>query len=142
MKKFLISSLVLITLLIITFWFLIFPRISTKEIQKPSTEASTINNPICSEEKAEKIIYIDDTIYTPSDIEIKRCTKVTFINNDTVDHWPASDLHPTHGIYPEFDPKKEIKPGQSWSFVFNKAGPWKFHDHLYPTIYGTITVQN
>ena len=66
---------------------------------------------------------------------------ICFINNDAVDHWPASNVHPTHDDYPEFDPQKPISPGDSWAFHFDKSGRWEFHDHLFPGMTGVIEVQ-
>lgn len=80
------------------------------------------------------------TGFTPGSITVKKGTTVVFKNTDVVGHWPASAPHPTHTIYPEFDSKKTIAAGQSWSFTFEKVGTWKYHDHLNPTIYGSVTV--
>ncbi len=80
--------------------------------------------------------------FEPVNLEIKKGTKVEFKNMDSQPHWPASDLHPTHGIYPEFDPKQPVNPGESWSFVFDRAGKWRYHDHLVPSIRGIITVSD
>lgn len=79
--------------------------------------------------------------FEPSALNIKKDTKVIFKNEDTVDRWPASDLHPTHGIYPEFDPQEPVTPGSEWSFVFDKVGNWKYHDHLIPSFRGEIKVE-
>lgn len=79
-------------------------------------------------------------MFDPSELTVETGTKVIFKNADENTHWPASNLHPTHGIYPEFDPKKAIGPGDEWSFTFDKAGKWKYHDHLFPQIRGTINV--
>lgn len=78
--------------------------------------------------------------YTPESTTIKQCTKVIFRNAGTTARWPASDLHPTHEIYPEFDPKEPVDPGKEWSFVFDRVGKWRYHDHLSPYIRGTIVV--
>lgn len=78
--------------------------------------------------------------FIPDTVTITRGTKVTFVNGDKLSHWPASDLHPSHMLYPEFDPKKGIGPGEEWSFVFEKTGKWDMHDHLIPYIVGTVTV--
>jgi hypothetical protein len=56
--------------------------------------------------------------------------------------WPASDFHPTHNLYPEFDPKKPIAQNSSWVFVFDKSGKWTYHNHLFPSQIGTIIVLN
>jgi plastocyanin len=83
---------------------------------------------------------IGEDEYTPGNIKITKGTKVTFKNGSESLRWPASDLHPSHGVYSEFDPKAFVKPGESWSFTFDKAGEWGYHDHLAPYITGTITV--
>lgn len=78
--------------------------------------------------------------FEPERITIPVGTTVTFVNKDKVARWPASNLHPTHTLYPEFDPKEPVGVGKSWSFKFDKVGSWKYHDHLSPYITGTITV--
>lgn len=98
------------------------------------------SNSICASITSSKIITLLPNGSNSDAITINKCTEVTFQNNDSRARWPAADYHPTHGIYPEFDPQKEIAPGKSWSFVFEKTGTWKFHDHLLPTIRGKITV--
>lgn len=78
--------------------------------------------------------------FEPAEVRIKKATTVKFINQDSQERWPASNLHPTHGIYPAFDPKMPIKSGAEWSFVFNNIGTWKYHDHLTPSLRGVIVV--
>ncbi len=86
------------------------------------------------------VMHISENSYDPVNIKIKVGTKVAFINDSKDYRWPASDLHPSHLIYPEFDSKEALKPGDSWDFIFNKVGEWGYHDHLAPYITGTITV--
>ncbi len=78
--------------------------------------------------------------FEPKKISIKKGDMVTFTTQTQVPFWPASNLHPTHFIYPEFDPKEPIAPGKQWSFVFYKVGMWRYHDHLNPSLTGTIEV--
>ncbi len=86
-------------------------------------------------------VQLTDQGFSPEHVEIKQGESLVFENIGQNDHWPASDIHPTHGIYPEFDPKKPIKPDKSWSFKFDKAGVWRMHDHLNPQFTGAITVK-
>jgi plastocyanin len=86
------------------------------------------------------IVIMNDDGFEPYDLTIEKGTRVEFVNRGENDHWPASDFHPTHGIYPEFDPQEGVAPGASWSFDFEKAGKWRMHDHLFPGYRGTITV--
>lgn len=78
--------------------------------------------------------------FVPEEITIRRGTKVRFVNQDSLWRWPASDLHPTHSVYPEFDPREAIAPSKEWEFTFEKTGEWHYHDHLAPYILGKILV--
>jgi len=89
----------------------------------------------------DSLIIITDDGFQPSNISVKKDSRVTFRNEGKNDHWPVSDNHPTGDLYPEFDPKKPISPGSSWSFTFLKTGEWGFHDHFHPEVRGVIIVQ-
>ena len=103
-----------------------------------SSEDSPKPTPIT--QSGEVVIEMTSDGYIPDEIKITKGTKVTFKNSDTFYHWPASDLHPSHNQYSDFDPRKTIEPGQSWSFVFDKVGEWGMHDHISPYMLGKITV--
>ena len=85
-------------------------------------------------------VTMTDEGFSPSEVTISKGTKVIWVNEGENLHWPASDFHPTHGIYPEFDPLKGINPGGEWSLVL-KIGKWYYHDHLHPNFTGTIEVK-
>lgn len=78
--------------------------------------------------------------YQPQDFQIKKGSKVTFVNNSSSLRWPASDLHPSHLVFSEFDPKEPVAKDAKWEFQFNKVGEWGYHDHLAPYITGIIKV--
>jgi hypothetical protein len=85
------------------------------------------------------VVFTEKGFY-PNDLNILKGTKVNFINKSESSFWPASDLHPTHTIYPEFDSLEEIPAGAKWSFIFNREGEWRFHDHLNSQFVGVIRV--
>ncbi len=95
-----------------------------------------------------KTIEIMSSKFSPDTLTIGVGETVTWINKDSVSHWPASAVHPTHAVYPEaggcmgskFDACKALSPGESFSFTFNQKGTWGYHDHLNPTLTGTIIV--
>lgn len=96
----------------------------------------------CPEINADsQIIVMKKDSFQPETLTIQKCTKVVFENQDNVSRWPASNLHPTHGIYPEFDPRQPVEAGKDWFFVFEKIGSWRYHDHLAPSMRGTIIVE-
>lgn len=78
--------------------------------------------------------------FVPNMLRLKKGDTIQFKTELGEPFWPASNLHPTHGIFPEFDPKKAVPPNESWSFQFNKTGQWGFHDHIAPQFTGKIIV--
>lgn len=83
--------------------------------------------------------YTDDG-YIPNILEIKKGDNVTFINKSSRSMWVASDNHPTHTIYPEFDQKGLSTLGETFTFTFEKSGTWEYHDHLNPRANGSVVV--
>ncbi len=79
--------------------------------------------------------------FSPASIEINVGDTVAFINKSTSNFWPASNPHPTHTDYPEFDAKKNITPGETYSFTFTKTGTWGYHNHKNPAEKSTVIVK-
>jgi plastocyanin len=98
-------------------------------------------------------VIITSSGFSPRTLTIKVGDTVTWVNKDSVPHWPASDVHPTHRLYPGsgiekcgsgeeiFDACKGLAPGETFSFTFKHKGTWPYHDHLNPGLTGTIIVQ-
>ncbi len=78
--------------------------------------------------------------YEPVALTIAQGDIVQFENATDTHHWPASDLHPTHALYPDFDPRRPLASGESWTFRFRQAGECTFHDHLQANLVGVVTV--
>ncbi len=85
-------------------------------------------------------ITLSDNGFYPDEITIKKGEALRFVTKRDKAFWPASNLHPTHEIYPEFDSKKPVPSAGEWSFRFDKAGQWKYHDHLFANAIGKIIV--
>lgn len=100
------------------------------------------------ENKAYTISYMDNG-FDPNSLTINQGDTVIFMNNSSRAFWPASDIHPTHGSYPEkggcigsaFDACSSIEPNQTYSFTFNEKGTWGFHNHLRANYTGVIIVK-
>lgn len=86
------------------------------------------------------VVDIKDEGFASNLIQIEQGDSIRFVNKGRQFHWPASNIHPTHQIYPEFDPKESLKPGESWEFMFEKSGKFRFHDHDFPALTGMIEV--
>jgi plastocyanin len=94
-------------------------------------------------------VHMTDTGFSPNPVTINKGDTVRFENHGTKPVWPASAMHPTHKVYPTtggclgstFDSCKGIAVGDSWSFKFDIAGSWNYHDHINATHFGKIIVQ-
>lgn len=85
-------------------------------------------------------VQMDDAGYSTTTITVAQGDTVAFANTGAQERWPASDLHPTHELYSDFDPRAPVYPGETWAFRFERCGTWRFHDHLAPNIRGAIKV--
>lgn len=97
------------------------------------------------------VTYSDEG-FSPKEVIIARGSTVNFVNKSQIPLWVASDPHPEHTNYPEFDvaygKDKYPSMGEDYSFTFDKVGTWKYHSHsasgdggdavVHP---GTITVK-
>ena len=92
--------------------------------------------------------------YEPKSVSIKAGGTVTWVNKVDANHWPASNAHPTHTLYPGssiqkcntapeevFDACTSLKNKDTYSFIFTEVGSWKYHDHVNPGLGGVINVE-
>ena len=147
MKKAIIT-IIIIAIVVLGGYFIFsgtYQETSMPAEEQPISQSSVGQTP---NEEANVITYTD-TGYSPSDLEITAGETVIFKNESQQSMWPASAMHPTHKDYPTtggclgstFDACMGVQPGDSWSFKFDIAGNWKYHDHLSPKNFGTIIVK-
>ena len=79
--------------------------------------------------------------FIPKRVEIELGQVVAFVNESDNHMWPASNIHPTHEIYPAFDSMAPIDPGGSWLFYFEQGGFWRYHNHMAPSASGLVVVR-
>lgn len=113
---------------------------TTPEVTTPTTPTPT-NTGVKMNSKGEYIITYNGVNFSPKTLSIPNGKSVVFINQSSKSMWVASDSHPDHGDYPEFDQDKTVGVGGSYHFTFIKAGVWGFHNHINPKATGTITVK-
>ncbi len=126
--------------------------------QQPSAQPETPPAPPNEPEPvaaSEKTVEITAAGFSPNPLTIKAGDTVTFVNKDTAQHWPASAVHPAHTVYPGsdinkcgtaeaatiFDSCNGLATGETFEFTFTHVGSWKYHDHLNPSLWGTIVVE-
>lgn len=141
-----VVAVVVVLVLIIGVWFLTRP--AQQVIQAPQAT----NAPISTDSASPSIATSDATIteqnlvnifsngFIPKSITIKLGDTITWTNVDTENHNVSSDNHPTHLLNP-FLNLGMIKPSESKTLTPQKAGTFTYHDHLNPSLTGSITVQ-
>lgn len=131
-----------ILILVIVGWFLTRPKSATApEVSKtPAFTASESAQSSPSATVALNSVTISKEGFSPKSITIKVGESVTWTNSDSVSHTVNSAPHPAHTDYPSLN-LGVIKDGESKSLAFPKAGTYKYHDHLNPSLFGSITVE-
>jgi plastocyanin len=88
----------------------------------------------------ERIVTLTPLGFVPEKLVIRAGDTVTFASKVGKPFWPASDSHPTHDIYAEFDPERPIQATSTWNFTFKRPGTWNYHDHFASRFVGKIVV--
>ena len=82
-----------------------------------------------------------DDGFAPKRLDIEAGQQVRFVNASEKSLWPASSIHPTHQIFPEFDSGAPVDADGVWAFTFDKPGFWRYHNHMAPEHSGLIVVE-
>ena len=74
----------------------------------------------------EVTINLKNNAFNPSKVKVSRGTKVTWVNQDNVEHTVNTDSHPAHTYFPEQN-SRILSNGDSYSATFNEAGIYLYH---------------
>ena len=113
----------------------------------PTTTPETVTTPTGFEGTSsadvtaqETVVTITSSGFSPKDVTFKAGGTVTWMNEDSTVHNVSSAVHPTHQVYPPLN-LGNIQPGGKVSLTFPTAGIYKYHDHLNPSLTGSVTVE-
>jgi plastocyanin len=110
-------------------------------MEKTGDDAMEKTSDSAMEKTEPVVIKMTASGFLPVTVTVLAGTEVQFVNSDVKGHWPASAIHPTHLVLPEFDARKSILPGETYSYTFTKKGEWLMHDHIFPARTGKIIVE-
>lgn len=146
MSKNTIIVLVGILVLALVGFFLLKPQTNTQvppQTQEVSQPTPSQTPQTASEDammKEENIVKITSSGFSPKSVTIKVGEKVTWTNDDSANHTVNSSPHPIHTDNP-FLNLGLIRMEESKSVTFDSAGTYKYHDHLNPSLTGSVTVE-
>lgn len=115
-----------------------------RDVSSQATEqASSVTSPAASADSSTQDVTIrySSNGFSPSEVTVPVGTTVMFVNDGNSAMWPASDPHPVHTAYGEFDSNRSLRKGETYSFTFTKKGNWGFHNHMMSSHTGMVTVK-
>jgi len=87
-------------------------------------------------------VQITDANFVPATVKIKQGQSVTWTNTDTRLHQVAADPYPSHSKLPSLFSEESLAQNESYTFTFDKAGTYTYHDPLNPTtLKATVIVE-
>jgi carboxymethylenebutenolidase len=129
------------------------PETESAQTQNGATTTTAADNSVGPPEpSADTTIRYTEDGFTPSEVTVAVGDTVLFFNESGQSMWVASDEHPTHEAYDgtslqehcgqqNRDVFDQCGAGDTYSFTFDKAGEWSFHNHERASDGGTVTVQ-
>lgn len=78
-----------------------------------------------------KLVTVRNFAFNPAMVTIRHGTAVRWTNRDTTTHTTTSNT----GLW-----NHTLRPGQSFTFTFRKAGTFRYHCNIHPTMTGTVRV--
>ncbi|MBI4037681.1 cupredoxin domain-containing protein [Candidatus Curtissbacteria bacterium] len=89
----------------------------------------------------EVTVRMSQIAFNPQNLKVSKGTKVTWINDDSVEHYVNTETHPAHTYYPQQN-SKALKKGEIFSLVFDKAGIYPYHCSAHAsTMTGSLLVE-
>ncbi len=76
--------------------------------------------------KKEVTIDLKDIAFNPKNIKVNKGTKVTWVNQDSVEHTVNTDSHPGHTYYSSQN-SRTLKKGDVYSVTFTEPGIYPYH---------------
>jgi plastocyanin len=74
----------------------------------------------------EVTIRMSEIMFAPKNIIISLGTKVTWVNDEDVEHYVNTDSHPAHTYYP-IQNSRSLAKGATYSVIFDKLGAYPYH---------------
>lgn len=101
---------------------------STDTSKDQAADESSDSTPV-----EQNTVSISNFEYKPGNITVKVGTKVTWTNQDEMEHTVTTD----DGNGPD---SELLAKGESYSYTFDKAGTYTYHCQPHPYMKGTVTV--
>ncbi|OGE15250.1 hypothetical protein A2769_04610 [Candidatus Daviesbacteria bacterium RIFCSPHIGHO2_01_FULL_37_27] len=75
---------------------------------------------------SEVTVKLSQIQFQPQNIRIKKGTKVTWVNGDSIEHYINTDSHPAHTYFLNQN-SRALQKGDTYSVTFDTAGIYPYH---------------
>jgi plastocyanin len=133
MNKIIIAVIVLAVIGVGTYYLVFNKSSDGTPTYSPATQTSTTPTP--KNIATETFVNINNFAFIPSSLNIRKGTKVTWVNNDSVPHTITSDSG-------NLLQSPTLSPGQSFSFTFTTAGNYNYHCSIHTSMESAVIVTN
>jgi plastocyanin len=91
--------------------------------------------------KKEVTIKMSQIKFMPMDLKVSKGTKITWVNDESIEHYVNTDSHPAHTYYLDQN-SKALKKGEKYSLTFEGPGIYPYHCSAHAAnMTGNILVQ-
>lgn len=163
MKNSIAALVVIIAAALLMWWFFLPAPLNTTTTEDeingidsampvPGSEDITETEVIDVGESASTQVTLTANGFSPQTVTIKKGGSVTWTNEGAGGMWVASAKHPTHTVYDGTSlnehcdtastvvPLDQCDSGGAYTFTFDKAGSWNYHNHMNASHFGTVVV--
>lgn len=156
-QKAIITIIILIAIVIGAYFFFVNDASAPRNDQNTADNAamdeeSTDNDTDTGTEGDDDVVEVTHTTdgFSPETVEVSVGDTVRW-KSDTDNMWVATDVHPSHTVYsgtslgdhcPDTDGNDfdQCETSNTYTFTFEQAGEWKYHNHVQSSQAGTVIV--
>ena len=109
--------------------------------QPPTTSGTSQSSSQQYTKDGKLIIYYTSTGFKPNSVTVPIKQVIHFINSSDRAMLVASNPHPGHDLYPALNQSSTVGKNGTYDASMTNVGSWGYHNHLYPSHGGTITVK-
>jgi len=92
-------------------------------------------------DQGEVEVKMKDIAFDPKEIRVIRGAKITWIQEDSAEHFVNTEAHPAHTYFPPQN-SRGLKPGDTFSVVFDQPGIYPYHCSAHASVMkGAILVE-
>ena len=108
---------------------------TTQHNESQSTQNSSVKITTDSAKSGSVELDIEDFAFSATTLKVKKGTKVTWTNRDSVAHTVTSDSDSEGGLDSPL-----LSDNQTYSFTFNSVGTYSYHCTPHPSMTATVEV--